>query len=114
MTATPRAGWKELCALATVETDGHKLLRLVREINRLMDSKDTGQDFTLLPIGFKIDNGEIQVCPFCERRGKLEIVDGKDWYIHSHVLSAGANLPAVACDMCPRAVPTPPKPLLHI
>ena len=57
--------------------------------------------FTLLPIGLKIENGEIQVCPYCNRRGKLEVVGGKRWYIHSETVSAEATSPAVQCDMCP-------------
>lgn len=100
--------WRELCAQAAVEQDPQKLLKLVTEINRLLDhgkterERERKRDFTALPIGLKIENGEIQVCPYCNRRGKLEVVAGKSYYLHLEILSADAHTPAVKCDMCPQ------------
>jgi hypothetical protein len=40
-TCMSKPRWQELCAQASVEQDPQKLLRLVTEINQLLDAKDT-------------------------------------------------------------------------
>jgi hypothetical protein len=39
-------------------------------------------DYTDLPIGTLIDNGEIVVCPYCHRRGLKVFVNGVAFYNH--------------------------------
>ena len=58
------------------------------------------EDYTAIAIGTKIGNGEIQTCPHCGRRGILEIVNGKNWYLHSQVIDTNAL--RIAPDMCPQ------------
>lgn len=60
------------------------------------------RDFTSLPIGVKVDNGEVRKCPYCNRRGVLEIVNGADWYIHSETIIADPESPLLRWDMCPQ------------
>jgi hypothetical protein len=60
-------------------------------------------DYTRLPIGTKIDNGEIQTCPHCGKLGLLEEVDGKKWFTHSQARGFNSKgSPQISWDMCPK------------
>jgi hypothetical protein len=60
-------------------------------------------DYTRLPIGTKLDSGEIQKCPHCQRTGLLEVVDKKKWYTHSQFVGFDSKgSPVTNWDMCPK------------
>jgi hypothetical protein len=59
------------------------------------------RDFTSMLIGTKIDNGDIQVCPYCNRRGLCEVVNGMSFYLHSETIEVDPSAPVVKYDMCP-------------
>jgi hypothetical protein len=110
MTAEPEQRWRILCAQAAQEQDPEKLLTFVIEINELLDTTNARSDEypprdlkkTVLPIGTKIDNAEIQLCPYCNKHGKLEVVLGVNYYIHSETITADALAPVLRWEMCPR------------
>jgi hypothetical protein len=61
------------------------------------------ESYTHLPIGMKIDNGEIRKCPHCGKSGLLEVVDGKKWYTHSQIVGFDSRgSPEMSWDMCPK------------
>jgi hypothetical protein len=43
-------------------------------------------DYTILALGSKIEEGEIAVCPKCQRRGLRVEVDGHCFYTHFRIL----------------------------
>lgn len=56
-------------------------------------------DYTKLPIGKKLENGEIQECPHCGQRALLEITDGKKWYTHRCGFTLAGGIPQVVMEM---------------
>jgi hypothetical protein len=62
-----------------------------------------GKDYTYLPLGTKIDSGEIQVCPHCAKHGLLEVVNGNRWFTHSQSIEAVTL--RIQWTMCPRVMP---------
>jgi hypothetical protein len=44
-------------------------------------------DYTRLPIGTKLEKGEIQICSYCGRPGYAQTIDGKKHYTHSEIIS---------------------------
>src|SRR6266404_101394 len=44
-------------------------------------------DYTLLPIGTKSEEGEIQKCPYCGKHGYAQTISGKMYYTHSESIS---------------------------
>jgi len=58
------------------------------------------EDYTAIALGTRVGNGEIHTCPHCGQRGILEIVNGKNWYIHSQTTDAAAL--RIEYDMCPK------------
>ena len=58
------------------------------------------ENYTVIAIGTRIGNGEIQTCPHCGRLGILEIVNGKNWFIYSQTTDA-ATL-RLDDDLCPQ------------
>ncbi len=43
-------------------------------------------DYTVLPMGKRVDGGEIKVCPKCQRRGLHVDMDGHSFYTHFQIL----------------------------
>jgi hypothetical protein len=43
-------------------------------------------DYTVLPMGTKVEGGEITVCPKCQRRGLHVEMDGHSFYTHFQIL----------------------------
>jgi hypothetical protein len=44
-------------------------------------------DYTVLPMGTKVEGGVVKVCPKCQRRGLNTEMDGHSFYMHSQSLS---------------------------
>jgi hypothetical protein len=44
-------------------------------------------DYTRLPIGTKLEEGEIQRCPYCGKHGYAQTISGKAYYTHSESIS---------------------------
>lgn len=64
-------------------------------------------DFTKLPVGTKLDNGEVEACPHCGRAGMVEKVDGNTFYVHSEAVGINEERKIeIKWEMCPR----PPSP----
>ncbi|GEM_PF-3161382 len=63
-------------------------------------------DYTLRAIGEKLDNGEIQICPHCGRRGLRTEVEFNEWFTHKEGMSieGGAKM-QVEWEMCPKTLP---------
>ncbi len=60
-------------------------------------------DYTQLPLGTKIDNGEIKTCPHCGKAGLAEQASGKMFF--THLQACGFNergLPEMKWDWCPK------------
>ena len=60
-------------------------------------------DYSNLPLGTLIDNGEIKTCFYCGKAGLAEEVSGKTFY--THYQSVGFNergLPEFRWIMCPK------------
>ena len=47
--------------------------------------------YTNLPLGTKVERGEIQICPHCGRRGIAENDQGAIYYIHAESLGRNAQ-----------------------
>lgn len=43
-------------------------------------------DYTVLPLGTRVDGGEVQVCPKCQRPGLHVAMDGHSFYTHFQIL----------------------------
>lgn len=43
-------------------------------------------DYASMPLGTKIDNGEIQTCPVCEKAGLAEKVGAITYFTHFHTV----------------------------
>jgi len=43
-------------------------------------------DYTVLPMGTRLEGGEIKVCPKCQRRGLRTEVDGHCFYTHFQII----------------------------
>ena len=48
-------------------------------------------DYTRLPIGTKLEEGEIQRCPYCGKPGYAQTISGKTYYTHSESISQIVN-----------------------
>ncbi len=60
-------------------------------------------DYTKVPVGTKLDEGEVYKCPHCGRPGLLEIVNEKKWFTHSQSVGfTDKGIPQILWDMCPR------------
>jgi hypothetical protein len=60
-------------------------------------------DYTLLQIGEKIENGEIQACPHCGKKGLAEEVNGKMFFTHFQAVGFNASgLPEMKWEWCPQ------------
>ena len=44
-------------------------------------------DYTVLPIGARVEGGEVKVCPKCRRVGLNVEMDGHSFYTHFQILS---------------------------
>jgi hypothetical protein len=44
-------------------------------------------DYTVLPVGTKVQGGVVRVCPKCRRHGLHIEMDGHDFYTHFQVIS---------------------------
>lgn len=44
------------------------------------------RDFSKMPVGTKVQDGEIQICPHCGRAALLERVDDKEFFTHSQTV----------------------------
>jgi hypothetical protein len=44
-------------------------------------------DYTRLPIGTKLEEGEIQKCPYCGKPGYAQTINGKMYYTHSESIA---------------------------
>ena len=64
--------------------------------------------FTSLPVGTILDGKEMQKCPYCQRNGLREEVEGKIYYAHGHTLSLRPNQELdVRFDYCPQPKKVP-------
>ena len=43
-------------------------------------------DYTVLPMGTKVEGGEVKVCPKCQRRGLNVEMDGHSFCTHYQIL----------------------------
>jgi hypothetical protein len=43
-------------------------------------------DYTVLPMGTRVEGGEVKVCPKCQRRGLNVEMDGHSFYTHFKIL----------------------------
>lgn len=43
-------------------------------------------DYTVLPMGTRVEGGEIEVCPKCQRRGLHVEMDGHSFYTHFQIV----------------------------
>jgi len=60
----------------------------------------TSKDYTWLPVGTRIDGGEIEECSHCGRRGLLENIRGE--LVFTHTTAVGfKNGPTLDWDICP-------------
>ena len=60
-------------------------------------------DYTKLPIGTKVEDGTIQLCPHCGRHGVAEEVYGKTFFTHSYWRGYDQrDNPQMGWDMCPK------------
>jgi hypothetical protein len=41
------------------------------------------RDYSRLPLGSKVEAGEIRLCPHCNLAGLCEEVEGKQYFVHS-------------------------------
>ena len=60
-------------------------------------------DYTRLPLGTKIDDGEITKCPYCGRNGLADTANGKTFY--THFQEVGFNEmgnPVINWEWCPQ------------
>ena len=61
-------------------------------------------DYVAMPVGATIEQGVIQVCPYCNRPGIKETVQGKDFYTHSQWSGFDSNGQfSLGWDMCPKS-----------
>ena len=44
-------------------------------------------DYTVLPMGARVEGGEVKVCPKCQRRGLNVEMDGHSFYTHFQILN---------------------------
>ena len=59
-------------------------------------------DYTCLPVGTRIDNGEIKVCPYCGKNALAEIVNDSTFFTHSQSVGFDENQRTVVrLDWCP-------------
>jgi hypothetical protein len=68
-------------------------------------------DYTRLPLGTKLEDGEIKICPHCGNNGLEKDVDGKTFY--NHHTAAGYDEkghPVVQFSYCPASFPPPIAP----
>lgn len=56
-------------------------------------------DYTALPIGTKIETGEVKICIYCGRRGLTEKKDGKLVFLHRMIKDPDAM--EVRWEECP-------------
>jgi hypothetical protein len=60
-------------------------------------------DYTLLEVGAKIDNGEIQLCPHCGKKGLAEEVNGMMFFTHFQAVGFNdSGLPEMKWEWCPQ------------
>lgn len=65
---------------------------------------DHVKDYTWLPVGTKMDNGEIQACPYCKRVGLMTSIGGTTTYTHKLVIrtdSESGESFMLSKDQCP-------------
>jgi hypothetical protein len=71
---------------------------------RLQEDVMPGRDYTRLPIGTKIDDGEIQECPYCGRAGMVMVVGGKTYYNHKQLVGMDREDTLITqFEFCPQA-----------
>ena len=58
-------------------------------------------NYTKLPIGTKLDSGEIQVCTYCGKHGIAEKHDDKIIFVHGDVLDETSDTLTVEWVQCP-------------
>ena len=49
------------------------------------------KDYTILPVGMKIDRGEIQVCPICCKNAVAINIGGEVFYTHKNIVTENAQ-----------------------
>lgn len=45
-------------------------------------------DYSVLPMGTRFEDGEVKLCPKCQRRGLHVEVDGHSFYTHFQILNS--------------------------
>jgi hypothetical protein len=67
-------------------------------------------DYTKLPVGQKIEDGQIEKCPHCGRNGLAAKVEGKNFYTHIEaVRMQNMDNAAITLDFCPAFQRKPSK-----
>jgi hypothetical protein len=63
-------------------------------------------DYTVLPMGTKVEGGVVKVCPKCQRRGLNVEMDGHSFYTHFQSLSkdnpGNVFIRRVECHLLPK------------
>ena len=68
----------------------------------MTDKYIKGKDYTKLPLGTKLQGGEIKTCPHCQRLG-LELQQGaKTFYSHIDAMEFDGPDFNTIHDMCPK------------
>jgi hypothetical protein len=49
------------------------------------------KDYTVLPVGTKIERGEIRVCPICGKNGIAINIGGEVFYTHTYTITENAQ-----------------------
>ena len=55
------------------------------ELLKLRKGETLISDYTVLPVGTRVEDGEVKVCPKCQRRGLHVEVDGHCFYTHFQI-----------------------------
>ena len=64
-------------------------------------------DYYRLPLGTKLETGEIQTCTYCGKNGLAELVEGKTFYTHYQSVGFnGRGAPEIRWIMHPQTVIT--------
>lgn len=60
------------------------------------------QDFTILPMGYKIDGEVIVVCPYCHRSAVRRAIDERAQFVHLIRITTANETAKLDMDSCPR------------
>ncbi|WP_433965135.1 hypothetical protein [Tunturiibacter gelidiferens] len=64
-------------------------------------------DYTVMPLGTSVDDGEIQICTHCGKPGLAENASGKMFFTHSQKVGFDQKgNPVIDWKMCPSTAPT--------